>query len=296
MAKESKNFKIMSMNLWFTNSGSGWKDLNKGNAPWSKRIPIIQNIIKKLDPDVICFQEVLMKKDVLDMLSDIFGPVETSEYKHRIFQKTIYFWLDHSYDYGNAMISKTPIHKPEEVYLPYHYNIENSMPRGFMSGLVSVDGVGKYLIGNTHLNHRSDHAETRLLQSVVISKTIKDRVKKSKPAGVVLCGDFNAKPLEASILFLKGMFPVNGISTHFIDSWEFKHPDKPGYTWSSKNTNTNINMYDSNERFDYIFVSEYQPNGVGLIEKVELVGNVPTNGIFPSDHFGLFVVINKKPK
>jgi endonuclease/exonuclease/phosphatase family metal-dependent hydrolase len=44
-------------------------------------------------------------------------------------------------------------------------------------------------------------------------------------------------------------------------------------------------------RLDYVFVGEPQDGGVGHVVKAELVGATPTDGLCPSDHYGVLVTM-----
>lgn len=120
---------------------------------------------------------------------------------------------------------------------------------------------------------------------------------------IILMGDYNDTPnsrLYEQIL-----------NRGYLDSYAMLNgSDRPGYTWDSKE-NSNINpmqierfvgasaLYDkvnhldymNRTRIDYIFIRNMAPEAV-LESRVVL--NTAKNGLFPSDHFGVFTVIDIK--
>lgn len=289
----NQGLKVLTLNLWFNNSRQGIKSKKKGVGSWKERIEIIKKWLMLLEPDIVCFQEVIEKNNY-SMLEKLLGPKSQSVYKYRIFGKTSRFYMDLSYDYGNAIISKYPITDVSNFMLPIQLE-EAIIERALLSCCIKIKDK-KVLVGTTHLNYKHKNAAIRLNQVRAISNYLKQKAQKVKPKIVVLTGDFNGNPREAHVLFLKGLLPTlpdGKEDTFFVDSWEIANGNKPGYTWSKRNHN--ISRTTKNVRVDYIFVSEPHSNGVGLVEDSIIVGDHPYAGDFPSDHFGVLTEIRISP-
>jgi endonuclease/exonuclease/phosphatase family metal-dependent hydrolase len=48
---------------------------------------------------------------------------------------------------------------------------------------------------------------------------------------------------------------------------------------------------DFDRRLDYVFVGEPRDRGTGHVVKAELVGTAATDGLHPSDHYGVLVTM-----
>lgn len=105
-------------------------------------------------------------------------------------------------------------------------------------------------------------------------------------AALIVCGDFNADPDSDEIRMLTGRTtaPVPGLS--FCDAWEVAGPPTPGYTWSNDNPWATQLLWP-NRRIDYIFSAAPRPGGAGHPRHTALLGTVPVNNTYPSDHYGL---------
>jgi endonuclease/exonuclease/phosphatase family metal-dependent hydrolase len=107
-----------------------------------------------------------------------------------------------------------------------------------------------------------------------------------KRAPVIVCGDFNADPDSDEIRMLTGRaaVPVPGLS--FYDAWEVAGPLAPGHTWSNDNPWATQLLWP-NRRIDYIFSATPRPGGAGHPRHTTLLGTVPLNGTYPSDHYAV---------
>ena len=45
-------------------------------------------------------------------------------------------------------------------------------------------------------------------------------------------------------------------------------------------------------RIDYIFIGRHRPNGAGRVEECRIVANESVDGVYPSDHYGVFAVLS----
>ncbi|HEY4700982.1 MAG TPA: endonuclease/exonuclease/phosphatase family protein, partial [Streptosporangiaceae bacterium] len=105
-------------------------------------------------------------------------------------------------------------------------------------------------------------------------------------APLIICGDFNADPDSDEIRMLTGRTaaPAPGLSCY--DAWEVAGPPDPGYTWSNDNPWATQLLWP-NRRIDYIFSATPRPGGAGHPRHTALLGTVPVNGTYPSDHYAV---------
>jgi endonuclease/exonuclease/phosphatase family metal-dependent hydrolase len=101
-------------------------------------------------------------------------------------------------------------------------------------------------------------------------------------------GDFNAEPESAEIRYLAGLQSMDGASTHFRDAWSVAGGPGPGITWSRANPLTHP-WLEPDRRIDYVWVGMPRRHGLGLIERCEVVADSPVEGVWASDHFGVYV-------
>ena len=103
---------------------------------------------------------------------------------------------------------------------------------------------------------------------------------------LVICGDFNADPDSDEIRLLNGRTtaPAPGLSCY--DAWEVAGSPGPGHTWSNDNPWATQLLWPS-RRIDYIFSATSRSGGAGHPRRTALLGTVPVNGTYPSDHYGV---------
>jgi endonuclease/exonuclease/phosphatase family metal-dependent hydrolase len=107
----------------------------------------------------------------------------------------------------------------------------------------------------------------------------------------VLVGDFNTDPESAEIRFLKGLQSLDGRGAYFCDAWEWAGDGGKGATWSNVNPHA-ARWYWPNRRIDYVLVGHPRADGAGRIEACKLVFAEPADGVWPSDHFGVFASLS----
>ncbi|HEX9101007.1 MAG TPA: endonuclease, partial [Polyangia bacterium] len=70
-----------------------------------------------------------------------------------------------------------------------------------------------------------------------------------------------------------------------------RHPRSDGFTWSARNPYV-ARSVERNRRVDYIFVGPMKDDGPGAVLHARVVLDLPGgDGVFPSDHFGVFAEI-----
>ena len=264
---------VLTLNIWH-NSG-----------PWKQRAELIHAWIDRLDPDLIGLQEVLVGESI-DQAAEL---LQGRSYDVT-FAKAIPFWEDPALDFGNAVAVRWPITEREELHLPDGGDGEKRVALS-----VTMDTpVGPISFTTTHLNWRLHHGAVRERQVVALC----DLVLRRRPRGgfpPVLVGDFNAEPESAEIRYVSGLQSIRGRSVHLRDAWRHAGAGGDGITWSNRNDYAQP-WLEPERRIDYVFVGPPQPDRVGLLESCHVVCNDKQDGIWPSDHFGVYTEIRSDPE
>ncbi|GBG30655.1 CCR4-NOT transcription complex subunit 6-like [Hondaea fermentalgiana] len=299
---------VLTFNVWFENSRRGVdKNQSKehGFGSWPERCAALQKWLHVLQPDVICLQEVLQGGGH-DMLADLFGPQDASatdstEYPYRFYARASQWWIDDKVNFGNAIVSRFPLARTRALQLPVQLTpgVKFYETRGAALAEISSP-FGAVFVASLHLNHQLHQPAIRLLQTRAVTSSMQDFVNEGVNKNVLtqlLCGDFNAKPDEACIRFLRGSHPVTepgAEDVFFQDAWSFCNGEEGGFTWSRKNPGANVDL-EEDKRLDYIFASLPHRDGRGLVEDCRVVCDHPFAGDFPSDHFGVLTEIRAHP-
>mmetsp|Transcript_19905 Transcript_19905/g.32752 ORF Transcript_19905/g.32752 Transcript_19905/m.32752 type:complete len:338 (-) Transcript_19905:1726-2739(-) len=319
-AAHGLGLKVLTQNLWYTNSrvGPSPQEKNKlGNGEWHERCRAFRKWLVVLDPDVVCLQEVLVGNG-LDMLDDVFGSNDdglgcdlSQVYKFREYAVASPWWVDPKVGFCNAIVSKHPITETFTLKLPMQVTPGDpyNETRGAITCHIKLENSGQVIaVTCTHLNYRLNHSAIRLRQAVSLSAFVqRHKPKHDRVLPCVICGDFNGKPEDACIRYLSGSAVVDVSSYNEIEGAEssvayydaWVHGKRPEYsngvTWSSYNPNTLIDL-EEDKRLDYIFVEKCFENGVGMIEECRVVCDHPFAGAFPSDHFGVLVELRTESR
>jgi endonuclease/exonuclease/phosphatase family metal-dependent hydrolase len=105
-------------------------------------------------------------------------------------------------------------------------------------------------------------------------------------APLIICGDVNADPDSDEIRMLTGRTTAPAPGLSFYDAWEVAGPPGSGHTWSNDNPWATQLLWPS-RRIDYIFSASPRPGGAGYPWHTALLGTVPVNDIYPSDHYAV---------
>ncbi|SEN22733.1 Metal-dependent hydrolase, endonuclease/exonuclease/phosphatase family [bacterium A37T11] len=168
-----------------------------------KGIDAIAEIIKSQDPDLVGLQEIESNSD--DFSYDV--PKALAE-------KTgmPYYYLAKALDldpgdYGNLILSKYPLSQQTTYELGLAPGGPNSYMRAM--GLVKTQKDGKeFYFATAHLDQLSDETN-RLYQADLIHTYTKDL---DKP--VIITGDFNAQPTDATIKLMTQWFTLGCLNGH----------------------------------------------------------------------------------
>lgn len=250
--KPSDKLSVMSYNVWFDHRDR------------DTRVTEIINLCQRLNPSVICLQEVThqMYTTFADKLGNIGYMSSFKDSKQ--YQKVA------TSGYGVVIFSKIPL-----VSVRVSPFMKTKMGRYFIIAKLQ-NGIN---IITTHLESMPQYAETRqeqIRQIMEIVPMIKD---------VIWTMDSNLTNRNGDT------FPENSLNDcyHIAGS-----PATARFTYDAKTNSNILNKYQS--RLDRIY---YQSSKLAQT-KFELTGNynIPTTKAPPSDHYGIlaeFDIINDSP-
>ena len=259
--------KLLTLNIW------------NYSGPWSARCARIRGWIERLQPDVIGFQEVLLG-DTIDQLAQL---TDGLAYPHTAYAAAQPFWLDASLAFGNAIASRWPLSSVDRLTLPDTGDQER---RVALKALIETP-AGLLPFTSTHLHWKLHHGWVREQQVVALCDFArKPEAGATLPA--VLVGDFNAEPHSTEIRYVTGLHAIGGRSVHFYDAWRLAGEGGEGSTWSNRNDYARAS-FEPDRRIDYIFAGHPAANGAGRLARCRVVCDDVSDGVWPSDHFGLVV-------
>ncbi|KRB08716.1 endonuclease/exonuclease/phosphatase family protein [Lysobacter sp. Root690] len=255
---------VLTLNLWH----------DKGD--WPKRRALIVEEIQRLQPDLIALQEVLQRPGLRNQAEDLaeaigyqvrFVSVDPPQAERR---------------YGNAILSKQPTMTRDMRKLEPLSDYRTAAYARFVFDTMH-NGVAFYA---THLHNERDGGAIRqrqiasLLDFIDGTSPPHDTLDGTRPpSDVIIAGDFNS---DADSPELKAL------AARYRDAYAQAHPDLAKDAARSTTLNP---AYLPAQRIDHIF---YDPVGFDLLE-ARIVLNQARDGIWASDHFGLYVRLRPIP-
>jgi endonuclease/exonuclease/phosphatase family metal-dependent hydrolase len=268
--------------------------LNAGSLlepEWNRRRHEILAWFDRLQPDVICLQEVW--EDGTHANTAGWLVEHASADWHWCFGGYPFpqeVWPDETMRFGSAILSRWPIEQHELLPLPVddsdaadlnaNYKLQFDLLHARTAG---VD------VFSTHLAPPPMQAYHRLRQVLFIDDRIRDRVDPASTLPPILCGDFNAEPESDEMRFLTATAAVEGRTVYFQDAWKVAGPiGDPGWTQDPAGNPIYASMGLPRKRIDFVLVGDpFGRKGAGLVQHCELAFHEPITGIVASDHYGL---------
>lgn len=255
----------------FNIRNSGAKD---GENAWPKRRGLVIETVRKADPDIVGFQEVLadQQADLVAGLAD-YGSVATFRDDGKtqgeaasVFYRKARFDLIES---GNFWLSETP-----EVVGSFGWDAACTRICTWARLKDRINGR-IVLAANTHFDHVSDVAR------VNSSKLIGERLGKlANGAAVVLTGDFNAIETEPAYAVLFDAAKSGGLL--LTDTYRIIHPtiepNEASVHWFKNET--------EGLRIDWIFCSSQL---IAIDSSIDR--STSADGRLPSDHFPIWATL-----
>jgi endonuclease/exonuclease/phosphatase family metal-dependent hydrolase len=249
--------KIITFNIW------------NHNRDFEKRLELLIDELKGCNADVIALQEVRDQSIAERVANEL---------------SLNYFYKKYPFDQeGLAILSKYEI---EDTWTSWDESedIHNS---GIQQCIVMIDGL-KVSLMNVHLDY--EYASNR---EVEIVKAIQ-HLKQTDYDISILLGDFNTVENSSIYRFLTGEQSLLTENTWYIDLVE-------SYCVRNKLAMDNTIDFIDNprwkesvtlevpKRFDWILLEEPYPAPNPILVDYKLLGKIETNGLTPSDHYGVLI-------
>jgi endonuclease/exonuclease/phosphatase family metal-dependent hydrolase len=244
-------------------------------GPWEARAPAIQQAIRAFDADIVALQEVW--EDASGNQARELG------YDHVVYSPNLERDGARS---GNAVASRWPIARHETRVLPRTAGeARDDEGEERLVVFAEIEGPrGPIQVYCTHLSWRDDHSAVRQRQVAEICAFVRENRPRSFPA--VLCGDLNADPHSDEVRMLTGHAAVAVPGVVFRDAWTAAGHEDPGYTCANANPFI-APLLDRDRRIDFVLVGTPKLGGVGHVLDARVAGNLPIDGMWPSDHFAV---------
>jgi endonuclease/exonuclease/phosphatase family metal-dependent hydrolase len=245
------------------------------------RIHAIIDVLRKLNPDVICLQEVAANHPELD------GSASANQFRQLAGALGGYHAVEHATSeiyrnnvprlFGNMLLSKFRITQTHRHLLPWPADPEHppGMPRGLLEVVLDTPG-GKLRVMNTHLEYYSPPqrmAQVRRLRELHAEACARSHLAPPdpsldapyqfgfRPGTAILCGDFNFAPDSPDYREL--VVPPQPGALGLVDAWPAANPRVPrapttglhGFAWP-----------DKAECYDYFFVTSDLEARVGAVD------------------------------
>ncbi len=252
------------------------------------RQQVLNAELRRLDPDLVAFQEVIHtpERHQLDDLIDGTSLQATHQAQAMAYQPP---WADR---YGGTAVATRWPHQVVDV-LDLRLHDAADVPWCTLAVAVKLPGEGEVLFIATTASWRLDAESARERQAVAVTE-LDARHRRALPT--IIAGDLNAAPAAASIRFLSGLQSLAGQSVFYHDAWAVAG-DGPGHTWTSDNPRGRAVMDQivrqpaHRSRLDYVFIgsAHAHPHAHCHVRTARLAYNHPTGTTWASDHFGVVV-------
>ena len=236
-----------------------------------ERLDIIEGELRRLDPDIVCLQEVPWRPGLGTAAGHLAG---------RLGMNHVYARANGNrwailFEEGEAILSRYPLRDATLVELA---------PRArFFEHRVALSATAQTAVGDvvivvTHLTHgdpRVNLAQTRELAGVVA------RLDEIVPA--IIAGDFNAREASDQIVELG-----------WVDTYRVAHPNGRGWTCCVDDLGAGPGE-PLEKRIDYLFLVP-SSEGAGAVVDSQLAFAEPQRvgdgWLWPSDHVGLLSIVS----
>lgn len=272
-----------------------------GYDRYEERRALLRRGIEELAPDVMAIQEAGHEGKRPHQIEELLSGLG--------------YHFDHQYDGvefakgrqadANAIVSRWPITRRELLLLPRTPRAGTYPNAALIATIHAPQPFGDFLfVCNKPTWHLFVERE-RELQAVAVIDAV-ERLAELKAFPTIIAGDFDAPPDRSSIRFFTGRQSLEGRSTQWLDCWEMANEcaspadrdPSGGDTWDKANPLVGdvaekwTRQRDHRRRIDYIFIgSPFFYKRPYRIDSCRVVLNKPTNGMYPSDHYGVFAEI-----
>ncbi len=277
--------RVITLNIW------------NRQGPWEARCALIRQGLAALDADFVGLQEVMRLQPVgLDG-----APTPGSKAGNQAEELAVgtQYWavygrahdLGFGLDFGNAILSRYPILASECRALPTEPNDEK---RAVLYALCDVPG-GPVAVFVTHFSWKLHQSAIRQKQILFVTDFVAEKCKVGSGYPPIVMGDFNAEPDSHEIRFMRGLATIDGRSVYFADCFAIAGDGSPGATYAKSNRYA-ARSHEPDRRIDYIFTRG--PDRALRAEPLlaRLCFERDVDGVFPSDHYGVYAEVQFAPR
>jgi endonuclease/exonuclease/phosphatase family metal-dependent hydrolase len=253
-----------------------------------RRLALINAELRRIDPDVVAFQEVLCSADgrQLDELLEGTGLHGTHQ------AQAMTYTPPFADAYGGSAVATRWPHSVLEV-LDLRLLDATDVPWCSLAVSIPLPGEGDILFIAATASWRLEAESARERQAVALTD-LDARHRRALPT--IIAGDFNAAPDAASIRYLTGLQSIAGRSVHYNDAWAVAGQG-PGHTWIADNPDAAavidqiVRQPNHRRRIDYVFTGSWHahPKARCEVRAAGLAFDQPVDGVWASDHFGVVV-------
>ena len=233
-------------------------NLYHDRAAWPPRKPLVVEALRQLDPDVIVLQEVLQHDTLPNQAEDLAQALGYQAY---------FISIDPPGKvrrYGNAILTRAPVLARGWVPL-------RPLQDSRSAGWVRIEHAGTPVtVYATHLHHQDDDAG-RAMRREQLDDLLALVSRTSAGTPSIIAGDFNSAA---------GNPELSVLQPQFVEAFTALHPD---------DTHPTLNPFyfkDDHRRIDHVYVQQaaWTP-----LEARIVLDREGAPGVWPSDHFGVFV-------
>jgi endonuclease/exonuclease/phosphatase family metal-dependent hydrolase len=261
--------RVVTLNVW-----------NDEGDP--RRTEVINAELRRLDPDLVALQEVLNVEQLAQLVDGTGLHGLHQEQASRVSAEVAKYG-------GNAIATRWPNRTAETLDLSELS--ATALPWRTLAVHVGLPNLGDVLFLTPTSSFWPD-AEVEREREALALADLEARHRTTLPS--IIAGDFNAAPDAASIRFLTGRQSLNGRSVQYHDAWTVAGAGA-GHTWTHENPNATqdieklIRQPNHGRRIDYILVGtpHSHPDAFARVRSASLAFDKPTDGIWPSDHYGV---------
>ncbi len=195
--EEKGRVRVATLNLWGQ------------NGAWEERRSVLVEGLRRLQSDVIAFQEVIVG-DSYDQVEDVLGPGY-----HVVHQNV---GLVGDGNHGASIASRWPIGEVSEADLHLTPRTGNYPCGTLIAEVLAPDSLGTLLFVCHGPSHQLSYEYERELQAVAAARLVEEVAEAVGARHVVMGGDFIADPGASSVAFWRGERSLDGTSVCYLDA------------------------------------------------------------------------------
>lgn len=263
-----QTLRVVTLNLW------------NEQGPHESRLRLAAERLGELRPDVVALQEVRQSNAIPNQAATLAKALAMEHVYTRAAE-----WGGG--EEGLALLSRYPIvsHAAEPLPSP-------DEGRAVLGARIAGP-AGEFFAATTHLTYRLPDGAWREREVLAVDAFCRRLRGDALP---LLCGDFNAVADCDEIRFLRGRSTLCGRRAYWQDAFE-RVGKGDGLTWAARNPYTApLRHLELDRRIDYVFAGPVRRDGTGAVIEARVVLDSPdAHGIWPSDHFGVFAIVQAGP-